>query len=215
MTGATPLTAMCGRSDVLAGLETVPQTNDLPSVDDDKNTSALMKAQKNIRRLFDIRQSIILNDARKAVSVCNSRRIRSGRARVLSSGMKADVFPPSEKLWQENFRYCSKIASRGIVEKGRRLFRRPLCWIRHSIGYELVTAPQSQTNSENDGSSADVVLTVQRIVESEKVMSTLDEHCEWMDELVSTVKRDVQNPELRIDREMSGWSCSVRIMMNL
>ena len=96
------------------------------------------------------------------------------------------------------------------MEKGRRLFRHPLCWIRPSLGYELVTVTPSETNSDNAGSSADVIFPVQQIIDSEKVISTLGEHCEWMDETLFVEEKETQNPELRIDRrnEWIGQQCA-------
>ena len=75
--GVAPLSAMAGRSDILASLEQAPQrpmVGERQNFLDDVETSV----QRNIHELTNLRSELIVRDARRIVSTCDKRRLRDG-----------------------------------------------------------------------------------------------------------------------------------------
>ena len=196
--GIAPLSAMTGRSDIFAALEQVPQR---PMVDERQNflEDVETTVQRNIHELFNLRSELIVRDARQIVSTCDKRRLRAGTKYSYVQGENIDVFVPARKEWSGGFRFGAQAGSHAFVEKGNRIMKHPLCWIRPRNGNSTVTIPREEEEQSLPSSgSMDTGITTLR----ELYVGTVDSTTELMGEMLaeSGVKR---NPEYRTDKEQS------------
>ena len=151
-TNIPPMMAMCGRSDLFTSMEQTPQF-DASETPHNHRESEMIAAQRNITELFAIRNLLIGIEAAKIVKVSNNRRCRANAWNIPNAGDAVDIYRPSSKKWEGNFRYCAKIASHGIVEKNRRLFRHPLCWVRKKWSSQIIEISNENNAMSGPGST--------------------------------------------------------------
>ena len=115
-TGICPMAAMCGRADVFSGLGEAPQLSKI-SLPGSQIDQTLLNAQNAINQMFNIRNDLVLLDARRAVEICGARKLRAGSQAVAHSGDIVDIFMFKERIRKGNFRLCGQVVPHGVVEK--------------------------------------------------------------------------------------------------
>ena len=148
--GIAPITAMTGRNDLVAALEESPlaslQQEPLPF-----RESYLENMNRNMLNILHLRMELEKFEAKRIVAVCLGRQLRADAKQVHFVGEFVEVYFPGKKMWETGYRIVGIIASHCLLDRGEKLIKHPLCWVRSRIIPGMVSIDEYDMVVDSNG----------------------------------------------------------------
>ena len=120
---------MTGRNDLINRIvnSIPPTTSDIAPQTEDSKICARLKL------ILDTRLILLKLDAQSLLTIASNKRLRSNVTEVFKFNDSIMLWSPVKKKWEAGFRYLSDSGRNAVVERGNRLIKVPLHWIRKSL----------------------------------------------------------------------------------
>ena len=200
----SPVFAATGRNDLINRI-----VNSVPSGKLDSPLSEDMKICNRLKLILYTRLVLLKLDAQSLLATAASKRLRANVMDSFKFNDKITLWSPIKKVWRAGFRYLSDSGRNAIIERGNRLLKVPIQWIRRSLvlteDKDLLDSPEALSSQNVSNIPSSSVPMNRTVVEP----ATLESASKQKAEVSSSPRIDL-NDNSALDVGSNGSSVSAQ-----